>query len=217
MEDIKISDFLRRGTILKTQVQDSIEWVANAVIDMYSDTDEMALIYDERYSGNLVLVGDAIKINYVEGETQYFIEAWINNIQLEPVKLMMLKIVSIKKLNNLRKDERFSVNYAAKIAGYGNPNGVFGVITNLSISGLAFITRSPFFVGETVNISIFLPAKSFFVDAEIVRVNETAKGSEYGVRFVRNDDVAIEELEGLIDDIKEREDRLSHIMGFEMK
>jgi len=46
-----------------------------------------------------------------------------------------------------------------------------------------------------------------------VRYNETVKGTEYGVKFVRQDDEAREELRSLIDDIKEREDRLSRIVG----
>ena len=59
-----------------------------------------------------------------------------------------------------------------------------------------------------------LPSSSFVVDGEIVRCSETIKGTEYGVSFIRHDDEAIEELSNLINDIKEREDRLSRIVGF---
>jgi len=78
---------------------------------------------------------------------------------------------------------------------------------------LAFISRKTFFVGDVINISILLPAGSFYISAKIVRYNETVKGTEYGVKFVRQDDEAREELRSLIDDIKEREDRLSRIVG----
>jgi hypothetical protein len=119
-------------------------------------------------------------------------------------------------MNNLRKDERYSVNYGAKICCFENPTGIFGVITNISLSGLGFIARQEFLMGEIVNISIFLPSSSFVIDAEIVRTAENPKGREYGVTFVRHDEEALTELNKLIEDIKEREDRLSHIVGFNM-
>lgn len=214
MEEIEISDFLARGRGIKTQVQDSIEWIPNAVVNMYPDTKEIELVYDDRYNGNLVLVGDAIKLNYIEEKVQYMIDAWITSIRMTPEKIMSVKVVSVKKMANLRKDERYSVNYGVNITSFDNPEGVFGVVTNISISGLGFIARQTFLSGDVINLSIMLPSSSFVVDGEIVRCSETIKGTEYGVSFIRHDDEAIEELSNLINDIKEREDRLSRIVGF---
>jgi len=69
-------------------------------------------------------------------------------------------------------------------------------------------------VGETVKLSILLPGSKFLIDGEIVRVSDTSKGNEYGVRFLREDEEAIREVKDLIENIKEREDRLSRIVGF---
>lgn len=214
MEEIEISDFLARGRAIKTQIQDSIEWIPNVVVNMYPDSKEIELVYDERYSGNLVLVGDAIKLNYIEETVQYMIDAWITSIRMTEEKIMSVKVVSVKKMANLRKDERYSVNYGVNITSFDNPEGVFGVVTNISISGLGFIARQTFLPGDVINLSIMLPSSSFVVDGEIVRCSETIKGTEYGVSFIRHDDEAIEELANLINDIKEREDRLSRIVGF---
>ncbi|MBE5812647.1 MAG: PilZ domain-containing protein [Clostridiales bacterium] len=214
METIQISDFLEKESVLKTQVQDSIEWIPNVVVDLHPDTEEIDLIFDDRYSNSVVLVGDAVKLNYVEEKVQYIVDAWITGIRMQPTKIMTLKVVSIKQMANLRKDERYSVNYGATISSFDNPTGVFGVITNISLSGLGVIVRQMFLVGDIVKISIHLPSSSFVVDAEIVRSSETPKGTEYGVSFVRHDEEALEELTSLIEDIKEREDRLSRIVGF---
>jgi hypothetical protein len=216
MEEIDVSEFLSRGIALKTQMQDSIEWVPNVVLNLYPANKEIDLMFDERYKSMLVLVGDAVKLNYIDGNVQYFIETWITSIRVEPEKMMTLKVASVKKMNNLRKDERYSVNYAANIKSFETPSGIFGVVTNISLSGLGFIARQTFLIGEIVKISIFLPSKSFLIDAEVMRSNETVKGTEYGVSFVRTDDEALQEVYNLIQDIKEREDRLSHIVGFGM-
>ena len=214
MEIIEISDFLQKESAVKTQLQDSIEWIPNVVVDLHPDTEEIDLVYDDRYGSNLILVGDAIKLNYIDDKVQYMVDTWITGIRIEPVRIMTLKVVSIKKMANLRKDERYSVNYGATISSFESPEGTFGVVTNISISGLGFIARQTFLTGEIVKISIHLPSSSFVVDAEIVRSSETVKGTEYGVSFMRHDEEAIEELTALIEDIKEREDRLSRIVGF---
>jgi len=214
MEEIKIADFLQKESSIKTQLQDSIEWITNVVVDLHSDSQEIDLIFDERYGNSLVLVGDAVKLNYIDDKIQYMIETWITGIRIETIKIMTVKVVSIKKMANLRKDERYSVNYGATISSFDSPDGIFGVVTNISISGLGFIARQTFLIGDIVRISIHLPSSSFIVDAEIMRSSETIKGTEYGVSFIRKDDEAIEELVKLIDNIKEREDRLSRIVGF---
>ena len=124
---------------------------------------------------------------------QYIVDTWITGIRIEPAKIMTLKVVSIKKMANLRKDERYSVNYGATISSFDSPEGTFGVVTNISISGLGFIARQTFLVGDIVKISIHLPSSSFIVDAEIVRSSETVKGTEYGVSFMRHDEEVLEE------------------------
>jgi hypothetical protein len=214
MENIKISDFLSKGCMIKTQVSDGMEWITNVVYNLYEDTEEIEIGYDDGYLNNLVMLGDAIKITYTQEAFEYIVETWITGIRIEPVKIMTVKVVSIKKVNNFRKDERYSVNYAATVQSFDEIEGVFGVVINISISGLAFVCRNNFMMGDTIRLSILLPASSFVIDAEIVRTNETPKGTEYGVRFLREDIGAKEEILKLIENIKEREDRLSRIVGF---
>ena len=214
MEEIKVNELLHRGSQIKTQVQDSRDWIPNTIVNVYEVTDEIEIIFDDRYLNELILVGDAMKITYREEEWEYIIDAWVTGIKVEPTKIITLKTVNIKKISNLRKDERYSVNYGAIIYGINADEGTFGVITNISISGLGFVTRENFVVGELIGISIMLPSSSFNIDAEIVRSASSAKGMEYGVRFVREDEQATNEIIALINDLKEREDRLSHIVGF---
>jgi len=213
MKNFKIADFFQRGTAVKTQIQNSIDWIPNVVFDTYSGKNEVGIIFDDRYKNFVILVNDTIKLNYAVGKVQYLMEACVTGIRVEAVRVMTLKIVSVKKIPNLRKDERYSVNYGANILSLEDMESDFVVITNISLSGLAFISRKTFLPGYVVNISILLPADRFSVTAEIVRSNETVKGIEYGVQFMRQDDEAREDLRKLIEDIKEREDRLSRIVG----
>ena len=47
METIQITDFLEKNSAVKTQLQDSIEWIPNVVVDLHSDIDEIDLIFDD--------------------------------------------------------------------------------------------------------------------------------------------------------------------------
>jgi len=212
MEEIKINEILQRGYQIKTQVQDGRDWIVNSVVNIYEN--EIEIIFDDRYLNELILVGDTMKLTYKIDEWEYIIDAWITGIKIDPNKIIILKVTNIKKINNLRKDERYSVNYGALIYGENSDEGLFGVITNISVSGLGFVTRENFVVGERIRISILLPDNSFIIDAEIVRTSESAKGTEYGVRFTIDSEKTTNEIVAIVNDLKEREDRLSHIVGF---
>jgi len=216
MEEFIVADIMQRGCPLKTQLSNSINWIPNVVFDTYSNKNEFGIIFDDRYSNFVIFIGDTIKVNFVDGTVQYFLETIVTSIRLEAMRIITLKIASVKKIPNLRKYERYSVNYGANIYYSIDTDGVLGIVTNISLAGLGFLSKYTFFVGEVVHISILLPSRSFVLDAEIVRYNETSKGVEYGVVFVNQDKETKATLAQVIEEIKEREDRLSRIAGMDM-
>lgn len=212
--EIKLSDFLNNDDIIKTSLEKSNDWIQNIAYKVYSDNNELEIAFDDRYLSSLVMVGDKIKITKTIDGYEYIVDAIIIQIRIEPTRTMLLKVENIIKVQNLRKDERYSVNYATTIQSFSELDGVFGVVVNISVSGLAFVCKQNFMVGEVVRLSIMLPSSTFVIDAEIMRVSDSNVGNEYGVRFLRTDEAAIRDVEHLIENIKEREDRLSRIVGF---
>lgn len=212
--EIKLADFLNNEDIIKTNLEKSNDWIQNIAYKVFSEDNEIEIAFDERYLNCLVMVGDKMKITKTSDGFEYIVDSIITQIRIEPTRTMLLRVEGIKKVQNLRKDERYSVNYAATIQSFSELDGVFGVVVNISVSGLAFVCKQNFIVGEVVRLSIMLPSSTFMIDAEIMRITESNVGSEYGVRFLRTDEQAIEDVKMLIEDIKEREDRLSRIVGF---
>ena len=212
--EIKLADFLNNEDVIKTNLEKSNDWIQNIAYKVFSDDNEIEIAFDERYLNSLVMVGDKMKITKTLDGYEYIVEAIITQIRIEPTRTMLLRVEEIKKVQNLRKDERYSVNYAATIQSFSELDGVFGVVVNIRVSGLAFVCKQSFIVGEVVRLSIMLPSSTFMIDAEIMRISESNVGCEYGVRFLRADEQAIEDIKTLIEDIKEREDRLSRIVGF---
>ncbi len=211
---IRLDDFLYNDDIVKTNLEKSNDWIANIAYKVFSEDEEFEIAFDDRYLNSLVMVGDKMKVTKTFEGFEYIIDAVITQIRIEPTKTMLLRVEEINKVQNLRKDERFSVNYATTIQSFSELDGVFGVVINISVSGLAFVCKQDFAIGEVVRLSIMLPSSSFMIDAEIMRISDSNVGNEYGVRFLRSDEDAIKDVEKLIEDIKEREDRLSRIVGF---
>lgn len=214
MENIKLSDFLKQEDILKTKLDKGNDWIPNIAYKIFNDIDELEIALDDRYLSSLVMVGDNIQLTKTYEGYEYIVNAIIVQIKIEPTRTMLLRVENIKKVENLRRDERYSVSYATTVQSFSEENGVFGVVVNISVSGLAFVCRNNFVPGEMVRLSIMLPASTFSIDAEIMRVTDTNRGYEYGVRFLRTDDEAVNDIQQLIEDIREREDRLSRIVGF---
>jgi len=212
----RLEDFLIEESIVKTKLVKANDWIANIVHKIYFDKNELEIALDERYISSLIMVGDDMQVTQTIEGYEYIINCKIMQISIEPKRIILLKVNNIKKIQNFRKDERYSVNYATTIQSFSEEDGVFGVVVNISISGLAFVCRNTFIPGEMVRLSIMLPSSTFTIDAEIMRVSDSDKGNEYGVRFLRTDEEAIRDIKQLIEDIKEREDRLSRIVGFRL-
>ena len=127
MEEIIITDYFQRGCPVKTQLLNSINWIPNVIFDTYSKSDEIGVIFDDRYSDYVIFVGDTIKLNYIDGDVQYYFDTCVTSIRLEAMQIMTLKIISMKQTPNRRKYERYSVNYGANILSYDNPKDIFCV------------------------------------------------------------------------------------------
>ena len=214
MEDLR--SFLVEGSTVKTKLEKATEWIPNIAYKISYERKEVEIALDDRYVSDLVMAGDKMRLTQTVDGYEYILDCIIIQICIEPRRIIQLRVENITKTKNLRKDERYSVNYATTIQSFSEEGGVFGVVVDISVSGLAFVCRNSFVPGEMVRLSIMLPASTFTIDAEIMRVTDGAKGNEYGVRFLRTDDEAIRDIKKLIEDIKEREDRLSHIVGFKM-
>lgn len=212
----QLTDFLIEKSLIKTKLSKANDWIPNIVHKILDNGNEIEIALDERYLSSLVMVGDDIQVTQTIEGYEYIIDCTITQISIEPKRVILLRVNNIRKVRNFRKDERYSVNYATTIQSFSEEDGVFGVVVNISISGLAFVCRNTFLPGEMVRLSIMLPSSTFTIDAEIMRVSDSDKGNEYGVRFLRTDDDAIRDIKKLIEDIKEREDRLSRIVGFRL-
>lgn len=212
----RLLDFLEKESVVKTKLDKSNEWISNIVHNISVENDEIEIALDERYLASLIMVGDNIQLTQTVEGYEYIMNCMITQISIEPKSVISLKVNDVKKIRNFRKDERYSVNYATTVQSFAEEEGVFGVVVNISVSGLAFVCRNSFVPGEMVRLSIMLPASTFTIDAEIMRVTDSDKGNEYGVRFLRTDEDAIRDIKKLIEDIKEREDRLSRIVGFRL-
>lgn len=198
IQDVK--EFLETGIEVKTKLANSKEWIKNTVVKIDDAGNEFEIRLKKKYIEDIIMIGDSIKVECSMDGGNYILDGWITNIAVDKNESVNIRVFAMQKVNNARKGERYDSYYGAMIRNAIAPEGIFGVVTNMSEGGLAFVAKDMFVVGEKMHISVFIePERVLEVKGEVVRKNENKKGFEYGVKFIEEES----DLEMLDDVIEE--------------
>ena len=199
IQDVK--DFLEKGATIKTKLVNSKDWIKNTVISIDEAGNEFEIELKKKYIEDIIMIGDSIKVECQLEENNYILDGWITNISINKNESINIRVFAMQKVENNRKGERYDSYYGAMIRNAIAPEGIFGVVTNMSEGGLAFVAKDMFVVGEKMHISVFIdPEKVLEVKGEVVRKNENKKGFEYGVQFIAEES-DLEMLDEVIEDL----------------
>ena len=199
IQDVK--EFLEKGAAIKTKLVNSKDWIKNTVVSIDEAGNEFEIELKKKYIEDIIMIGDSIKVECQVEENNYILDGWITNISINKNESINIRIFAMQKVENNRKGERYDSYYGAMIRNAIAPEGIFGVVTNMSEGGLAFVAKDMFVVGEKMHISIFIdPEKVLEVKGEVVRKNENKKGFEYGVQFIEEES-DLEMLDEVIEDL----------------
>ena len=201
IQDVK--EFLEKGATIKTKLVNSKDWIKNTVVNIDEAGNEFEIQLKKKYIEDIIMIGDSIKVECQVDESSYVLDGWITNISINKNESINIRVFAMQKVENNRKGERYDSYYGAMIRNAIAPEGIFGVVTNMSEGGLAFVAKDMFVVGEKMHISIFIdPQKVLEVKGEVVRKNENKKGFEYGVQFIEEES-DLEMLDEVIEDLSE--------------
>lgn len=199
IQDVK--EFLEKGATIKTKLVNSKDWIKNTVVSIDEAGNEFEIELKKKYIEDIIMIGDSIKIECQVEEVSYVLDGWITNISINKNESINIRVFAMQKVENNRKGERYDSYYGAMIRNAIAPEGIFGVVTNMSEGGLAFVAKDMFVVGEKMHISVFIdPEKVLEVKGEVVRKNENKKGFEYGVQFIEEES-DLEMLDEVINDL----------------
>lgn len=198
MSDIKLRDFLTEGAIIRTKLCDSHSWSTNVVYAINDEYIEIDIGLEKNYIDNFIMTGDTIKCKYATDHSEYTLIGWVTRIKSDFPQSITIRVHQIESFENNRDSYRYDVYLSATVKmGKDDKKGIFAIVTNISHTGVAFITREDLWKGANLqagpdpnqNVCMYVdvyisPERFFTFEGVLVRKSAREKGIEYGVRYV---------------------------------
>lgn len=204
------SGFLNKGDIVKSRKYGTERWNTNVVFEIKDDILVLdAGILEESF--NDIENGNEFELKVTQEEFEYTINACVVDISKIPIQTVTLRIESVKKYSNLRKDLRHFVYLFALVRkSKQDKDPVFATITDISLGGVAVSVsnkKNANNVGMNVNEEFFFEIsledqRTICFIGTIRRKKENKDNTEYGVQIKSIDKRNKEILDEYVNELK---------------
>jgi hypothetical protein len=217
MNEKKLNEFLEIGAILRTKLNNCTKWVTNVVQGINNDCIEIDIGLEKDYLDNLIMIGDTLKCKYNVGDSEYNLLGWITKIDLEFPQTITIRVHQVDCFENIRDSIRHDVYLSAIIKkDKENEKGVFAVMTNVSLTGAAFIVKEDLEISFEekdiseddlyISVEVYISTGiQFNTKALILRKCNREKGIEYGIRFMNTSTEAQKVLNDLMNELANKD------------
>lgn len=173
---------LKEGTVVGTRLGTSYAWYQNIIYKNNGDNVYLSII--DSYLENAIMLGTNIYLKFTTELFQYIFEGIVTDINLEFPKLINVRINRGEELVNTRSFPRYDAYIPMNIKSVWDQTFNFSIITNISLIGIAFISKSQFEYGEGCDASVYLPGNKILeVKGKLVRKTNKGNFIEYGMQF----------------------------------
>lgn len=192
---------IQPGNTIYTRFFPNDEWIPNTIRDL--DDNTLSINLNEYYFRKGVMVGDFISIRVSCPENEYILEGEITDIDIYDTYSVNIFINNINIYKNRRKHFRYYAKLGASLKSNNSEKGTYSIVTNISLSGVALISKANINLNTQVYIDLFLSSKNIIpVNGVIVRKKALNYGYEYGIAIVNSDDTTHEKIRKLIDKLE---------------
>ncbi|MDQ2086799.1 PilZ domain-containing protein [Herbivorax sp. ANBcel31] len=199
LDKVILSEFLNEGNIIKTKHYNSNNWVSNLIFSFDRDSIEIDIGLEKDYIENIIMIGDTMQCKYTTDDFEYTLLGWVNKIKLDNPQSITIKVHDVDRFSNKRKSYRYDVYLCSVIKKKkDDEKGLFGIVVNVSIDGVAFIAKE--YLKEQIDKNGLLQEqeKYFFelyttskdkicFEGVIKRQKPSDKGNKYGVEITHID------------------------------
>ena len=198
---------LQSGYTVYTRCFIDDEWLPNTIKET---TDNLIKInLNDYYFKKGVMVGDFISVRFSYEESEYILEGEISDIDIYDTYTISIFINNVNIYINRRTYFRFYAKLGASLKTNISEKGTYSIIVNLSLSGLALISKANINVGSNVFIDLFLSSKNLVpISGSVIRKKALNYGYEYGILIADISDTSEVKLKNLIEKL---ENDLEHI------
>ncbi len=195
-----------KGTLMNIKHPRVFEGMLNA-IQKY-ENDEIIVKHTEPFLKGSVLVGDKVKCQILASNYEYTIYSEVSNIDISKTGFVKIKIIRAYRYENLRRDKRYLVNFRTNIFLDTNTKPIYGIVKNISLSGMAIVSNFHFKALSCVSMKFSThPHKDDFIElsARVIRESSSEGYFEYGLLILKIDDKNKQALSNLINQLENNE------------
>ncbi|MFZ5986650.1 MAG: PilZ domain-containing protein [Bacillota bacterium] len=197
---------LKKGTVLNIKHPRVFEGMLNVI--QKADNNTIYLKLTEPFLKDSILIGDRVRCQILSTEFEYTIYGEISNIDITSPGYVKINILRAFKYQNIRKDKRYLVNFRANIYAENIDKPIYGVVKNISSSGMAVVSNeyleklSELRLKFSININ-----KNEFIEltAKVIRDTSSTGYFEYGLLITHMDDSNKNSLKKLLDSLENDE------------
>lgn len=176
------SYILKKGSVISTRINSSGPWLYNVVCGVHGNMLDILLI--DRYIEYPIFNGCNFTLKFNNNYYEYLFEGTVAEIKTASLQYITLKIIRAEEKINVRNFPRYDTHLPAGISTIWSQNESYCVITNLSLSGISFSSKSNFDVQEECFLSIYFPSGStVLAKGKILRKSSKNAFYEYGMAF----------------------------------
>lgn len=208
MKNISVASFLKNGDIVRTKKSGFEKWNTNIAFEVKDDVLVLDAGINEEYF-KYINKGDEIECKVTQDNFEYAMKGYVDEISTSPIHLMTLRLESIKRYDNIRKDSRHFVHLFALIKkDKYDKDAIFAVVTDISKSGVkALVNKRKGIhenaIGEVLNFEISLEdQRTISFEGLIKREQKSGSGVEYGVELKSIDDASDAILNEYVDELE---------------
>lgn len=141
--------------IVNTRVGSGNIWYQNIVYKC--EDHQLCLALVQEYLESTVLIGTTIFIKYANEYFEYLFEGKVTDIKISSPSHITLKISNCEEMINTREFPRYDIYLASEISPIWDDVKHFCIAINISLGGMAFVSKHDFDYGEESKIKVFLP------------------------------------------------------------
>lgn len=204
-EDEKKS-ILKKGTVINIKHPRVFEGMLNVI--QKSESDAIYIKLTEAFLKDSILTGDRVRCQILTGEYEYTIYGEIDSIDISSPGYVRITVIRAFKYQNIRKDKRYIVNFRANIYLQDRDKPVYGLIKNISSSGLAVICNEHLKKLDIVRIkfsSNLNRDELIELTIKVIRDSSNQGYFEYGMLITDINDSNREALRSLLDALEKDE------------
>lgn len=205
-----LKNIIQPGDTIYTRCSAYDEWVPNVINNI--DDNTISINLTEYYFRKGVMVGDFISVRYSHSDKEYVLEGEITDIDIYNTYTITIFINNVNIYKERRKHFRFYAKLGASLKRFPSEKGTYSIITNISLSGIALISKVNIGIGKYIYIDLFQSSKDIIqISGVIIRKKALNYGYEYGIAIKDIDSATQEKIEKLINKLENEYFRKSFI------